>query len=108
MNRFLEFLLDNGLRAERLSTGTFLVRPGRVKYNAHSGRIKVKGRKTHPVRGLAALAHILVREARDPEVGHLYPPALRTLDVASLVAGLDDPLERRWAMSIARQAMAFA
>lgn len=104
--RFLLLLAACGLRAEQLKAATFLIARD-VQYNTHSGRILVKGERTFSVQGLVALAYVLSQRARDPKTSHLYPPSLLTLTVNSpaVLAALEDPLERRWATSIAAKAM---
>src|SRR3954453_7037396 len=89
-------LLDErGLQHEQLGAGRFLVE-GRVFYNPTSGRIRVKGRKTHPVKGLMALAHL---QERGPPGGGMIGNSL------PLMAALRDRLELMWATSVAARAM---
>lgn len=105
IERMHAFLEENELGYQQLGPGRFLI-CGRVYYNPPSGRVRLKGSTTHPVKGLDALTKILVEEANNPKRGHLYPPSLRQDDLGVLVT--DDPLERAWAGSMAARALAMA
>ncbi|MFL5349643.1 MAG: hypothetical protein ACJ8AT_33015 [Hyalangium sp.] len=95
--RFRMLLDERGLQHEQLGAGRFCVE-ARVFYNPPSGRIKVKGRKTYPIKGLIALAHLLAQEVSDPGGGMVG-------NSLALMAALLDPLERMWATSVAARAM---
>ncbi len=103
VDRMCTFLEEHELSYEQLGSGRFLI-CRRVYYNPPSGRIRLKGSRTHSVKGLDALTKILVEEANNPKLSHLYPQSLRQDDLGVLVT--DDPLERTWAGSLAARALA--
>jgi hypothetical protein len=105
VDRMCAFLDEHELSYEQLGPGRFLI-CRQVYYNPPSGRIRLKGSRTHPVKGFDALTKVLVEEANNPKLGHLYPQSLRQDDLAVLVT--DDPLEKTWAGSIAARALAMA
>jgi hypothetical protein len=105
VNRIWAFLNENALSYEQLGPWRFLI-CRRIYYNPPSGRIRLKGSRTYPVKGLDALTKVLVEEANNPKLGHLYPQSLRQDGLGVLVT--DDPLERMWAGSIAARALALA
>ncbi len=105
IQRMHAFLEENELGYEQLGPGRFLI-CRRVYYNPPSGRIRLKGSRMHPVKGLDALTKVLVEEANNPKLGHLYPQSLRQDGLGVLVT--DDPLERMWAGSMAARALAMA
>jgi hypothetical protein len=105
VDRMCAFLDEHELSYEQLSPGRFLI-CRRIYYNPPSGRIRLKGSRTHPVKGFDALTKLLAEEANNPKLGHLYPPSLRQDELGVLVT--DDPLERAWAGSMAARALAMA
>jgi hypothetical protein len=106
IERMHAFLAMHALGYEQLGPGRFLI-CGRVYFNPPSGRVRLKGCRTHPVKGLVALAKVLAAAASTPELGHLDPPSsLWRIDPGVLT--WDEPVERAWAGSLAARALAIA
>ena len=105
IERMHAFLAMHALGYEQLGPGRFLICE-RVYFNPPSGRVRLKGSRTHPVKGLVALAKVLAAAASTPELGHLDPPSPRWIDPGVLT--WDEPVERAWAGSLAARALAIA